>query len=139
MEFRNYTDAVTINYAPKFPSLSVVELLLSCRAPINAIDYHHKTPLHELAGNRFRPSSNQELANLEKIFQLLVDTGAHLDAIAGEKTPEDCAEHEKVKDLFQKHPIKLSLKCICARIIQRRVVNYTDRIPHHLHSFIQLH
>lgn len=139
MEFRNYTHAMTINYAPRFPSLPVVEFLLSCRASINAIDYHHSTPLHEFARNRFQPCSNEELINLEKIFQILVNAGAHVDAIAEGRTPEDCAEHPKVKDLFRTHPKALNLKCICARIIQTKALNSIDRIPEHLQSFIQLH
>jgi len=115
----NYT-----GLADKFPSLPVVELLLSCGAPINAIDRHHYTPLHDFASNHFERSTNEELGNMKRMFKLLVDAGAHLDAIAEGKTPEDCAEHDKLKSLFRKHPIQLNLKCICARIIQKNQLKF---------------
>jgi len=146
MEYHNCTD---IGIVTDFPSLPVVKLLLFCRASINAIDCHHCTPLHELAANRYKHfdyhgealeyCSDEELNDVEIIFKLFVDAGAHLDAVAGELTPEDCAEHEKLKRLFRMHPIQLSLKCICARMIQNRELNYTDCISKHLQSFIQLH
>ena len=128
-----------INIVTKFPSLPVVKLLLSCRTPINAVDCHHNTPLHQLAANKYKYDTIKELNDIEIIFNLLVNAGAHLDASARGKTPKDCAEHKKLKSLFQMHPIQLSLKCICARMIQRRELNYTDCISERLQSFIQLH
>ena len=123
----------------RFPYLPVVQLLLSCRVPINAIDCHHYTPLHDLAMNKFENSTNEELDNIKAIFKLLINAGAHLDANAQGKTPEDCVEHEKLKSLFRRYPIQLSLKCLCARMIQKKKLNYIDCIPKHLHAFIKIH
>ncbi len=128
-----------IGLCDKFPSLPVVELLLSCRAPINTIDRYHYTPLHDFASNTFEEYTNEELDNMKRIFKLLVDAGAHLNAIAEEKTPEDCANHDKLKSLFQKHPIQLNLKCICARNIQKNQLDYTDCISKRLQSFVEIH
>ena len=129
----------TTGFADQFPSLPVVELLLSCRAPINAIDRHHYTPLHDFASNHFEQSTNTKLGDMKRIFKLLVNAGAHLDAIAEGKTPEDCAEHDKLKSLFRIHPTQLNLKCICARMIQKNQLNYTDCISKRLQSFVELH
>lgn len=153
MDERNYSYVVNIEYSPKFPSLAVVKLLLSCGAPINAIDFDHKTPLHQLAENKFCKFpvrghydsndlwdfSGKDLSDLEMMFETLVNAGAHLDAIAGGKTPADCAKHKILQDLFRTHSIELSLKCICARAIQHSKLNFTNRIPAHLQSFVQLH
>jgi hypothetical protein len=136
MQYHNYTD---IGIARMFPSLPIVKLLLYCGAPINVTDCHHNTPLHVLAANEYKYYTHEELDDVERIFKLLVDAGAHLDAVTQRGTPEDCVDYEKLKSLFRIHPIQLSLKCICARKTKRRELNYTDCIPKHLQSFIQLH
>ena len=153
MDEWNYSYFMNVEYSLKFPSLAVVKLLLSCGASINAIDFDHKTPLHQLAENKFSrfpvrwyydsndlwDFSGKDLSDLEMMFETLVNAGAHLDAIAEGKTPADCAKHKVLQDLFRRHPIELSLKCICARAIQHGKFNFTNRIPAHLQSFVQLH
>ena len=138
-----------------FPSLPIVKFVLNCRAPINSIDLYHNTPLHQLAGNRylyytgdeyqhFRDNqyedyTDEQMNDVEIIFNLLVNAGAHLDAVGQKGIPQDYVSHKKLEKLFQKHPIELNLKCICARIIRRIKLNYMNVIPERLQPFVQLH
>ena len=129
----------SIGFCKLFPSLPVVQLLLFCRTPINALDCNHSTPLHDLVRSPYGYYSNEEQGEIKIIFKLLVHAGAHLDAIAEGKTPEDCAEPGKLKNLFRKYPIQVNLKCICARLIRKKELNYIDCISKHLQLFVELH
>ncbi len=113
--------------------------MLSCRAPINAVDsyYNTPTPIHELA--TYECDENDIGHNVEKIFQLLINAGIHCDAVGRYGLPDNYAQNKKIKGLLQMYPIEINLKCICAKMIQKKNVNYTNRVPEHLHSFIQLH
>lgn len=132
-------DSTYLGICQRFPLLEVTQLFLSCRVSINAIDCHHYTPLHDFVRNRFNKATDEKLCEIEKIFKLLIDAGAHLDASAQGKTPQDCAEHERIKRLFQNHPIQLNLKCICARLIQLGQLNCIGCIPTCLQEFVELH
>ncbi|CAF4177822.1 unnamed protein product [Adineta steineri] len=139
---------VRIGSVTTFPSLPVVQLLLNCRAPINAIDYNNNTPLHQLAANTYQyykydepeDYTDEEMDDIEIIFKLFIDADAHLDAVTHQgKTPEDYAKHIRLKNLFQRYPIELNLKCLCAQMIRTSKLNYMNHISQHLQSFVQLH
>ncbi|CAF1219356.1 unnamed protein product [Adineta steineri] len=141
-------NSVRIGNVTTFPSLPVVQLLLNCRAPINAVDYYNNTPLHQLAANTYRhfdyyepeDYTDEEMDDIEIIFKLFIDADAHLDAVTHQgKTPEDYAKHTRLKNLFQRYPTELNLKCLCARMIRTSKLNYTNHISQHLQSFVQLH
>jgi ankyrin repeat protein len=121
------------------PSVPIVKLLLSCGAPINARDSHRNTPLHMLARNQYEDYSDKQLNDIKTIFEMLLTAGAHLDAIGAAGTPEQCSKYDEIQSLFRAHPIQLSLKCLCARIIRRKHINYKNTVPKHLYSFIELH
>ncbi|UJR17618.1 hypothetical protein I4U23_004514 [Adineta vaga] len=87
-----YRDLNETSILTRFPSLSVVKFLLSCQAPINAIDFNYNTPLHDLVASNYKYYSDEEWNEIENIFHLLVNAGAHLDAMAHGQTPRDCAE-----------------------------------------------
>ncbi|CAF1344610.1 unnamed protein product [Adineta steineri] len=139
---------VRISSVTTFPSLPAVQLLLNCRAPINAVDYYNNTPLHQLAANTYRhfdyyepeDYTDEEMDDVEIVFKLLIDADAHLDAVTHQgKTPEDYAKHTRLKNLFQRYPTELNLKCLCARMIRTSKLNYMNHISQHLQSFVQLH
>ncbi|CAF1476679.1 unnamed protein product [Adineta steineri] len=141
-------NSVRIGNVTTFPSLPVVQLLLNCRAPINAVDYYNNTPLYQLAANTYRhfdyyepeDYTDEEMDDIEIIFRLFIDADAHLDAVTHQgKTPEDYAKHMRLKNLFQRYPIEPNLKCLCARMIRTSKLNYTNHISQHLQSFVQLH
>ncbi|CAF1268232.1 unnamed protein product [Rotaria sordida] len=139
LSLMEHHNSISVGICRRFPSLSIVQLLLSCRASINAIDCHHYTPLHNLASNKFKKLTKKKWDDIKKIFKLLINDGAHLDAIAQGKTPEDCTQHETLKSLFRIYPNQLSLKCLCARMIQKSQLNYMDYVPKALYTFIELH
>ncbi|CAF3625257.1 unnamed protein product [Rotaria sp. Silwood1] len=139
LSLMEYHNSVSVGICRRFPSLVVVQLLLSCQVSINAIDCHYYTPLHDLASNKFKKLTKEKWNDIKIIFKLLIDGGAHLDAIAQGKTPEDCTEHENLKSFFRMHSIQHSLKCLCARMIQKNELNYSDCIPKPLHPFIEIH
>ncbi|CAF4152299.1 unnamed protein product [Adineta steineri] len=128
-----------ISIVTTFPSLLVVKFLLSCRASVNTIDNDHYTPLHDFVLNDYKHFPHLQWIDIENIFKLLIDSGAHLDAIAHGQTPEDCAKKTRFQRLFEAHPIQLYLKCICARLIQKEKIDYINFIPTHLQSFIEMH
>ncbi|CAF3411481.1 unnamed protein product [Rotaria sp. Silwood2] len=98
MEHRN---AFSVGIRNRFPSLSVVQLLLSCQAPINAIDNNHYTPLHNFACNKFEKLTKEEWNDIKKIFDLIIDSGAHLDAIAQEKHQKIVLNMKILKAFFE--------------------------------------
>ncbi|CAF1155614.1 unnamed protein product [Rotaria sp. Silwood1] len=139
LSLMEYHNSVSVGLCRRSPSLVVVQLLLFCQVSINAIDCHHYTPLHDLASNKFKKLTKEKWNDIKIIFKLLIDGGAHLDAIAQGKTPEDCTEHENLKSFFRMHSIQHSLKCLCSRMIQKNELNYRDCIPKPLHPFIEIH
>jgi len=127
-------------YCPiPFPNVPIIKLLLSCGASINAMDSNRNTPLHRLVQNEYKDYSNKQLNDVKTIFELLLTAGAHLDAMSDEGTPEQCAKHNEIQRFFRLHPIQLSLKCLCARVIRRKHINYNNSLPEHLHPFVDLH
>lgn len=115
LSLMEYHKSKIVGICNRFPSLPVVQFLLTCRASINAIDYHHRTPLHDFASNAFDELTNDEWGDMKVIFELLVHAGAHLDATPQGKTPLDCVQHEMLQKLFRKHlATQSSLKCLCA-------------------------
>ncbi|CAF4105392.1 unnamed protein product, partial [Adineta steineri] len=123
-----------ISIVTTFPSLPVVKFLLSCRASVNAIDNDHYTPLHDFVLSGYKHFPHLQWIDIENIFKLLINSGAHLDAIAHGRTPKDCAKDTRFQRLFEAHPIQLHLKCICARLIQKKKIDYINSIPTHLQS-----
>ncbi|CAF3043408.1 unnamed protein product, partial [Rotaria sp. Silwood2] len=104
LSLMEHHNSFSVGIRNRFPSLSVVQLLLSCQAPINAIDNNHYTPLHNFACNKFEKLTKEEWNDIKKIFDLLIDSGAHLDATAQGKTSKDCTQHENLKSLFRIYP-----------------------------------
>jgi Fem-1 family protein b len=115
----------------RYPCVHTTRLLLQCGVDVNAIDAVRNTPLHIFAGNRSTEG--------ESMLTLLCDAGAHLDYVnALGEMPIDVASDSTVKQLL-KSRMKLSLKCLCARFIQKNSVPFHDRIATSLVSFVEKH
>jgi ankyrin repeat protein len=115
----------------RYPSLSTVRLLLQCGADVNASNILRDTPIHVFV-------SNSNDCN-ESILQLLCNAGAHLDcANALGETPMDLATDIHTRQLL-KARIKLNLKCLCARFIQKNEIPFHRKISHSLAHFVEQH
>jgi Fem-1 family protein b len=115
----------------RYPCLRTVRVLLQCGADVNAYNIERFTPLHIFVSN----SASCD----EAIFQLLCDADAHLDyASESGKIPIDIAFNTKIKQLL-KAKMTLSLKCLCARLIQKAKIPYHGKISNSLVTFIKRH
>ena len=111
--------------------MQTVRILLQCGADVNANDAIRNTPLHVF-------TSNQSTCD-ESIFNILCDAGAHLDCVnALGETPADLALDPIVKQLM-KSRMQLSLKCVCARSIQKNNIPFHENISVSLVSFVEKH
>jgi hypothetical protein len=73
------------------------------------------------------------------ILQLLYDANAHLDCVnALRETPIDIATNSNVKQ-FLKVRMKLSLKCLCARLINQYDIPFHGKIATSLVKFVEKH
>ena len=112
--------------------MRTARLLIQCGANVNAIDTARNTPLHIVAIN------NKSTCD-ESILKLLCDAGAHLDYanVLGE-IPVDVASNLNIKRLLKSN-MKLSLKCLCARLIQKKNVPFREKIAVSLVNFVEKH
>jgi hypothetical protein len=98
---------------------------------VNAIDAVRNTPLHVFASNKSTCD--------ESILTLLCDAGAHFDYVnVLRETPIDVASNSNIKQLL-KSKMKLSLKCLCARLIQKKNVPFQEKIAVSLVNFVEKH
>jgi hypothetical protein len=73
------------------------------------------------------------------IVQLLCDADAHLDCVnALGETPIDVASNSYVKQ-FLKARAKFSLKCLCAKLIQKNNISFHGKIAASLVKFVEKH
>ncbi|CAF3846181.1 unnamed protein product [Rotaria sordida] len=121
-----------------FPNLATTQLLLTYGnrwVDVDAVDESNgNTALHILA--------HSTKTNALSIIQLLIDTGAHVDCLnKHNKTPYDYAKTTEIKTLLRKHQRPLLLKCLCARYIVEKQLNYTLNWHKgtYLNNFIYLH
>ncbi len=111
--------------------MRTVRTLLQCGADVNAIDTTRNTPLHVLA-------SNSSICD-ETIFQILCNAGAHLDYTnALGETPIDIALNSNTNQLL-KTKSKISLKCLCARLIRKNDIPFHEKIATTLINFVERH
>ncbi len=98
---------------------------------MNAIDAVRDTPLHVLV-------SNSDIDD-DTIIQLLHDAGAHMDCVnsLGE-TPIDVVSNSNIQQFLEVRT-KISLKCLCARLIRKSDVPFRGIIPTYLIKFVEKH
>jgi Fem-1 family protein b len=115
----------------RYPCLHTVRILLQCGADVNARNTKRNTPLHAFASN-----SN---GYNESVFELLCNANAHLDyANSLSQTPLDVVSNLNMKQLL-KARMKLSLKCLCAQLIQKNNIPFDGKIAHSLVTFVTGH
>lgn len=126
-------DNTTLSRYPvcSFPSVEVILLLLEVGSDPVSVDQEGNTPLHILAQTHPCPAP-AVLALLER--------GAHLDQVnqAGRSFAQllqpDQALHELV------NPVHFTtLKCLCARVVQKHRLPFSGQIPLTLHPFVLRH
>jgi hypothetical protein len=105
--------------------------LLQCGADVNAIDTTGNTPLHELASNSSKCDEN--------ILELLCNAGTHFDYTNAEgQTPIDIALNSNTEQLLRTK-MKISLKCLCARLIRKNDIPFHEKIATTLMNFVERH
>ena len=115
----------------RYPCISTARLLLDCGADIDATDAIRNTPLHVLCENKDEPD--------EALVNLLCDRGAHLDCVnALGETACDVASSSKIAMLL-KSRMKISLKCLCARLIRKKEVPFEGSLNTSLAKFVEQH
>lgn len=98
---------------------------------MNATDAIGNTPLHVFVSSWITCD--------ETILKLLCDNGAHLDCVnALRETAIDVASNVNTMQLL-KSKMKLSLKCLCARLIQNNNVLFYGKISSSLVRFVEQH
>jgi hypothetical protein len=102
-----------------------------CSADVNANDKEQFTPLHVFVCN--------STGFNETILQLLCDAGAHFDyANQSGETAIDIASNEYIEQLLKARWTS-SLKCLCARLIQKSKISYRGKISSSLVTFVERH
>ncbi|XP_073813776.1 protein fem-1 homolog B isoform X2 [Musca autumnalis] len=124
----------------KFPCYRTALLLVHGGANVLAVDNMRNTPLHTLASS-FPRENAHVILQAEKIVQLLVDAGAHLDAVNSQGlTPAQMSNIGSLNAIIQNHAnSSLSLKCIASRCVAVNRLEYRGFVPTILESFIELH
>ncbi|CAF0804188.1 unnamed protein product [Rotaria sordida] len=133
LSLNNHTSAndYFIDFICKYPCLHTARLLLQCGADVNAIDVIRNTPLHIFV-------SNSNVVD-DTIIQYLCDAGVHLDCVnALRETPIDIATDLNMKQ-FLRARTKISLKCLCARLIQKNTILFHGKISNSLINFVKKH
>jgi len=115
----------------RYPCLLTARTLIQCGADVNATDIIRNTPLHVYVSSW--------IACDETILKILCDNGAHLDCVNTlRETAIDVALNVNTMQLL-KSKMKLSLKCLCARLIQNNNVSFHGKIPISLVKFVEEH
>jgi len=111
--------------------LFTARTLIYCGADVNARDAIRNTPLHVLVSN--------ENGYDEELVKCLVDNGAHLDCVnALREAPLNLVTNFNIKQ-WLKSKMTLSLKCLCAQIIQKKNIAFEQKLSKSLRKFIEEH
>jgi ankyrin repeat protein len=115
----------------RYPCGCTVRTLLQCGADVNVTDAIQNTPLHVFLSSSHRVN--------ESILKILCDANPHLDYanVLGE-TPIDITSDPNIKQLLKKR-MKLSLKCLCARLIQKNNISFHGKVSNSLVTFVEKH
>ncbi|XP_034241275.1 protein fem-1 homolog B isoform X2 [Thrips palmi] len=128
-------DDFHINDVCKFPCATTAKLLIQTGADVNAMDKNRNTPLHVIVSFQ-RPL--REFLTVHTIIIDLTSAGAHQDICNSKgETPYDATTG--VAELILKSQVKISLKCLAAKVVMSHNIPYIGNVPKALESFIELH
>ena len=115
----------------RYPCIFTIRMLIQCGADVNATNFIRNTPLHVFVTNW---SSCDE-----SVIDLLCKHGAHLDTVnLLRETAIDLASPVNTVQLL-KSKMQLSLKCLCARLIQTNNVSFHKKLSKSLVQFVEHH
>lgn len=128
-------DDFHVNTIVIFPDKTLLSMLLTCGADMDALDSARNSALHVITNAKL--SESQENLRQEIIKELL-QRGAHCD-VANTKgqTPFFTATGQTLNTLI--YYSNISLRCLAAQCIKRNKINYTDCIPQCLEAFVDIH
>ena len=113
--------------------MATAQLLVHCKADVDAVDENHNTPLHVLVANCTWNSS------MTTMLEFLCRIGAHLDCVNhGNETAADVSVHPHVVQLLHKKT-ETSLKCLCARLIRQKKLQYHNYLANSQIVFVEKH
>lgn len=116
----------------RYPCLKTARLLLQCAVDVNSTDAIRNTPLHIFASNAGVPDDCA-------ILDLLYNHGAHLDQANSQgQTALDLTKNPAIIEWFKRRA-RYSLKCLCARTIQRNNMAFRESLTHSLVIFVEKH
>jgi hypothetical protein len=128
--------------------LQTIQRILQFGADPNAIDEDGETPLHRLAEWTWSGENGDEEESVP-LFQVLLEAGAHLDAVGDDGKTVICIVKEKTSWPLWRgnvHPYFESListvfplSCYCARVIGRHGIPFEDRLPPRLKKLVSSH
>uniref|UniRef100_A0A1A9WWI7 Protein fem-1 homolog B n=1 Tax=Glossina brevipalpis TaxID=37001 RepID=A0A1A9WWI7_9MUSC len=132
-------DLFYTNDVCKFPCLRTTVLLVYLGASVMSIDNERNTPLHTLVSKL--PRDNSSLTQGGKCLKVLVEAGAHLDAVNAQGlTPAQLCKHGVLNRLLLNYQNSLtSLKCLASRCVVANGVPYKGLVPKILEPYIQIH
>ncbi|XP_054159146.1 protein fem-1 homolog B-like [Oppia nitens] len=120
----------------KFPCATTSKLLIQCGANVNAIDEHRNTPLHLIVAYQ-KPIS--DFLTLHAITTALIESGAHMDAVNDKDMTALEASTTGVAEILLKTQMKITLKCLSAKAINKYGLEYRDLFPEQIVHFIDIH
>ncbi|KAK5644465.1 hypothetical protein RI129_005765 [Pyrocoelia pectoralis] len=114
---------------PIFPQREVIELLLDCGFDVNSRNGSNSTPLH-IASSSYNFNS--------WLIKLLLEYGAHIDQPnSSGKRPTELLALNPLNDVYVLNYI--TLKCLCATVINKYKIRYRNQVPKSLEYLIQQH
>lgn len=127
--FHSFSFYISFDFS--YPCLFTARTLIHCGANVNARDAIRNTPLHVLV-------SNEKIDN-EELVKFLCNNGAHLDCVnALRETPLDLTVDFNIRQ-WLKSKMTLSLRCLCAQMIQKQNIAFEQKLSKSLRKFIYEH
>ena len=115
------------------PVSSVIRWLIYAGADVNETNSRSNMTLMHTIGGAYNIYPSRP------IIQILLDAGAHIDCVnAYGHLPEDCAHNMEIKEILRTHR-KISLKCLCARLIASSKIPYKHCLSSTLVHFVYMH
>ena len=129
-------DDFHVNDVVFFPSAPLVKMLIKCGGNVNERNSLGDSPLHVIV-KYVKPIS--DFLTLHTIIMSLLSAGAHIDMCNHEhKTPMECST-TGVAEIILRTQNSISLKCLCARVIRTKHIEYKGQIPICLEEFVDIH